>query len=165
MSTSFVQQGHFVNLRLKTSCNTYESYSAFSGELQQNLPLRDILLILLHNFSLDSAGCDDVIGQAADAHWSEPVILSGIASSSGLAGHGPAARPSQPETVTNADVSRHVIGGHCWEGPVMEAHGCVCVCGQREPESLDPCWSGSPYVYYGGDCSLSTLLIVEGFFN
>lgn len=122
-------------------------------------------MILLHNFSLDSAGCDDVISQAADAHWSEPVILSGIPSSSGLAGHGPGARPSQqPDTVTNADVSRHVTGGHCWQGPAMEAHGCVCACGQREPESLDPCWSGSPYVYYGGDGSLSTLLIVEGFF-
>lgn len=125
---------------------------------------KDVLLILLHNFS-DSAGCDDVISQAANAHWSEPVILSGIPSSSGLAGHGPAARPSQPKTVTNANVSRHVTGGHCWEGPAMEAHGCVCVCGQRGTESLDPCWSGSPYVYYGGECSLSTLtlLLVEVF--
>ncbi|KAM8735700.1 uncharacterized protein AB9X84_024063 [Acanthopagrus schlegelii] len=97
-----------------------------------------------------TTGCDDVISQAADVHWSEPVILSGIPCSSGLAGHGPGARPSQqPKTVTNADVSQHVTGGHCWEGPAMDSHGCVCVYGQREPESLDSCWPGSPYIYYG----------------
>ena len=117
--------------------------------------LRGVFLILLDNHLLDSAGCDDVISQAADVHWSEPVILSGIPCSSGLAGLGPGARPSQqPKTVTNADVSQHVTGGHCWEGPAMDSHGCVCVYGQREPESLDSCWPGSPYIYYGSECSL-----------
>ncbi|XP_038567975.1 uncharacterized protein LOC119897978 [Micropterus salmoides] len=102
-----------------------------------------------------TTGCDDIIRRAADAQWStsETPIHSGVPSSSGLAGRGPGAPSSQqPKTAIDADdgdVSRHFIGGCCWEGPGMEPRGCVCAYGQREPEGLGSCWPGSPYVYYG----------------
>lgn len=123
-----------------------------SEELQQNVQFTSI-----SDTPPVPAGCDDVIRQAADAQrsTSEPHIRSGMPSSSGLAGRGPGA-PSSQQTKTGVgadggDVLRHLVGGRCWEGPVMETRGCVCVYGQREPEGLGPCWSGSPYVYYGGE--------------
>ncbi|XP_022617778.1 uncharacterized protein LOC111234127 isoform X1 [Seriola dumerili] len=102
----------------------------------------------------------DIIGQAADAQWSisDPPVQSGIPCSSGLAARGPAAPASGPPVIDcdPGDLSQHVIGGCCWEGPGMETQGCVCVYGQREPEGLGPCWPGSSYVYYG----LRTNLVV-----
>ncbi|KAK5861686.1 hypothetical protein PBY51_017143 [Eleginops maclovinus] len=38
-------------------------------------------------------------------------------------------------------------GGQHSGGPGMETQRCLCVYGQREPESLH--WPGSPHVYYG----------------
>ncbi|XP_042278562.1 uncharacterized protein LOC121904861 [Thunnus maccoyii] len=102
-----------------------------------------------------TTGCADIIAQAADGQWSTPElpIYSGIPSSSGLAGRCPASlSPQQPITMLHAaggDTSQHAIGGHCWEGPGTETQGCVCVCGERGPEGLGPCWPGSPYIYYG----------------
>lgn len=94
--------------------------------------------------------------QAADAHWttSRPADPSGIPSSSGLARPGPEASfTPQPETALDADpadISQHFMGSRRWEDPGMETQECVCVCRQREPEGLGPCWPGSPYIYYGG---------------
>ncbi|XP_078108171.1 uncharacterized protein LOC144519128 [Sander vitreus] len=103
-----------------------------------------------------NTGCDDVISRTAGAQRSvsEPPVHSGIiSSSSGPAGRGPAAPPSQlPKTVIGADggdVPPHFTGGRCWEGPGMETQRCVCGYGQRQLEGLGSCWPGSPYVYYG----------------
>ncbi|KAG7218390.1 hypothetical protein INR49_020423 [Caranx melampygus] len=94
-----------------------------------------------------------VISQDAEAQWSmsNPSVHSGICCSSGMAGRGPGAPPlEQPVIVCDqGDLSQQVVGGCCWEGPLIDTQGCVCVYGQREPEALGPCWPGSPYVYYG----------------
>lgn len=112
----------------------------------------------LARFSLTSADYEDMICQAADAQWStsDPAFPSGIPGSSVPARQGPASSSQQPKTVLEpdrGDVSQHFIGGHWWQGLGMETQGCVCVHGQREPEGLGPCWPGSQYIYYGGECS------------
>lgn len=100
-----------------------------------------------------SADYEGVLCQAADARWStpDPAFPSGI-SGSGSARQGPAPSSQQPKPVLQddlGDVSQHFIGSHWQEG--LETQGCICGHGQREPEG--PCWPGSPYILYGGECS------------
>lgn len=81
--------------------------------------------------------------------------MSDPSCSSGLAGRGPGAPPSEQQPVIvcdRGDLAQQVVGGCCWESPLIDTQGCVCVYGQREPEALGPCWPGSPYVYYGCEC-------------
>ncbi|CAK6975007.1 uncharacterized protein LOC122881178 isoform X1 [Scomber scombrus] len=98
-----------------------------------------------------TTGCDGIIAEAADAHWStlELAAHSGIPNSSVLAGQG----PQQPITVLHhaagGDTAQHASGSRCCQGPGTEIQACGCVYGQRGPEGLGHCWPGSPYVYYG----------------
>ncbi|XP_032374102.1 uncharacterized protein LOC116690974 [Etheostoma spectabile] len=106
-----------------------------------------------------NTGCDDVISRSAGARRSvsdPPPTHSGIISSSSSSSSPAAAPPPQlPKPVVGADgadvadVAPHYTGGRCWGGPGTETQRCVCGYGQRQPEGLGSCWSGSPYVYYG----------------
>ncbi|XP_034729579.1 uncharacterized protein LOC117945940 isoform X2 [Etheostoma cragini] len=100
-----------------------------------------------------NTGCDDVISRPAGAQRSvsDPPAHSGIISSSSSS---PAAAPPPqlPKPVVGADggdVAPHYTGGRCWGGLGTGTQRCVCGYGQRQPEGLGSCWSGSPYVYYG----------------
>ena len=89
-----------------------------------------------------SAGCDGILRQRGEARCSAaPPSSLPSWSLSGEGGH--------PQLLPGGGDQQLLSGGQQRGGPGMETQGCLCVYGQREPESLH--WPGSSHVYYGGE--------------